>query len=45
MKRYFEYHDESHKVQVMACTDFEGANAVCPEGFDVLAEVKKVFDD
>ena len=36
---------EDHKVQVMACTDFEGANAVCPEGFDVLAEVKKVFDD
>jgi predicted aldo/keto reductase-like oxidoreductase len=36
---------EGHKVQVMACTDFEGANAVCPEGFDVLAEVKKVFDD
>jgi uncharacterized protein len=35
---------ESYREQVMACTDFEGADAVCPGGFDVLAEVKRIFE-
>lgn len=35
---------ESYREQVEACTDFNGANEVCPEGFDVLAEVRRVFE-
>lgn len=34
---------ENFREQTLACTSFEGADAVCPEGLDVLAEVKKVF--
>ncbi|MBI4553241.1 MAG: aldo/keto reductase [Candidatus Latescibacteria bacterium] len=34
---------ESYRDQVMACSSFEGADAVCPEGFDVLAEVKRAY--
>lgn len=39
-KRYEGYRD-----QVMACAAFEGADAVCPEGFDVLAEVRRCYED
>jgi predicted aldo/keto reductase-like oxidoreductase len=35
---------EGHRDQVLACTSFEGADAVCPEGFDVLATVRRVFE-
>lgn len=34
---------EGHRDQVLATESFEGADAVCPEGFDVLATVKRVF--
>ncbi|HIC01778.1 TPA: aldo/keto reductase [Candidatus Poribacteria bacterium] len=34
---------EEFREQVLACDTFKGADAVCPEEFDVLAEVKKVY--
>jgi hypothetical protein len=36
---------ETYREQVMACPSFNGADAVCPEGFDVLAEVRKTLND
>ena len=34
---------EGYRDRAMACTSSEGADAVCPEGFDVLAEVQRCF--
>ena len=34
---------EKFREQVLAYDTFEEADVVCPEGFDVLAEVKKVY--
>lgn len=34
---------ESFRDRVLAADSFPGADAVCPEGFDVLAEVKRAF--
>ena len=34
---------EKFREQVLAYDTFDGADVVCPEGFDVLAEVKEVY--
>ena len=34
---------EKFREQVLACDTFKEADVVCPEGFNVLAEVKKVY--
>ena len=39
------HHYESYCDQVLAAKSFEGADDVCPEGFDVFAEVKKVVSN
>tara|TARA_B100000745_G_scaffold299348_1_gene249987 strand:+ start:1855 stop:2043 length:189 start_codon:yes stop_codon:yes gene_type:complete len=34
---------EKFREQVLVYDTFDGADVVCPEGFDVLAEVKEVY--
>ena len=35
---------EDYRQQVAGASSFEGADGVCPEGFDVLKEVKRRFE-